>query len=52
MVPIAGAQIVSIPVPVSVFCKQPERALKFAGFIAGPEGKEVFARHGYTIEKP
>jgi len=51
-VPIAGAQTVSIPVAVSVFSKQPERALRFAEFIAGPEGKEVFARHGYTVEKP
>lgn len=50
--PIAGAQVVSVPVAVSVFSKQPERALKFAEFIAGPEGKEVFARHGYTVEKP
>lgn len=50
--PIAGAPTVSVPVAVSVFSKQPERALKFAEFIAGPEGREVFARHGYTVEKP
>ncbi len=51
-VPIAGAPRVSVPVAVVPFTQQRELALQFAAFIAGPEGRKVFACHGYTIAEP
>jgi molybdate transport system substrate-binding protein len=49
---IAGAQPVSVPVAVLPFAKHRELAMRFAAFISGPEGREVFARHGYTTDQP
>jgi molybdate transport system substrate-binding protein len=51
-VPLAGAASVTVPVGVVSFSKHKEAAQQFADFISGPKGREVFARHGYTIDKP
>jgi len=51
-IPIVGVKMVSVPVAVVPFTKHRELALQFAAFISGPEGRKVFARHGYTIDQP
>lgn len=51
-VPIEGTQRVSVPVAVVHFTQQREAAVQFAAFISGPEGRQAFARHGYTIDQP
>jgi len=52
VVEFAGAASVNIPVSVVSFSKQKELAQRFVDFIAWPKGREVFARNGYTVDKP
>ena len=52
VVPLAGAAAVTVPAGVVSFSKQKELAQRFADYLAGPKGREVFARHGYTVDKP
>ncbi|RMG95698.1 MAG: molybdate ABC transporter substrate-binding protein [Candidatus Dadabacteria bacterium] len=42
-----------IPAAASVFARDREAALAFLGFLTGPEGREIFRRHGYltTLEE-
>jgi molybdate transport system substrate-binding protein len=49
-VPIEGDRAITIPVAVVAFSKQKERAQRFADYLAGPQGRAVFARHGYIID--
>jgi len=51
-VPLAGAAAVNVPASVVSFSKQKEAAQRFADWLAGPKGREVFIRHGYTVDKP
>lgn len=51
-IPFEGAGTVNIPVAVVTFSKQKEAAQRFADWLAGPKGREVFSRHGYTVDKP
>jgi ABC-type molybdate transport system substrate-binding protein len=51
-VPIAGAQTVSVPVAVVPFTRHRDLALQFAAFVSGPEGRKIFAKHGYTVAQP
>ena len=52
VVPLAGAKAVTVPVAVVSFSKQKERAQRFADYLAGPQGRAVFARHGYIVDQP
>ncbi len=36
-----------IPAAVSTFTREPEAARAFLAFLAGPEGRAIFRRHGY-----
>jgi molybdate transport system substrate-binding protein len=38
-----------IPVAISKFTKNKEAAQKFIDFLAGPEGRRIFARHKYFV---
>jgi len=40
-------QIKTIPVLVLKSSENPELAQKFADFVAGPEGKAIYAKHGF-----
>lgn len=51
-VPLVGVADVTVPVGVVAFSKQKESAQRFADYLAGPKGREVFVRHGYTVDKP
>jgi molybdate transport system substrate-binding protein len=51
-VPLEGAAAVTVPAGVVSFSKQKDLAQRFADYLAGPQGREVFARHGYTVEQP
>lgn len=51
-VPFEGARVIAEPVAVISFSKQKEQAQRFAEWLAGPKGREVFTRHGYTVDKP
>ncbi len=51
-VPLSGAASVIVPAGVVSFSKHKVQAQQFADFISGPKGREVFARHGYTIDTP
>lgn len=51
-VPIEGATAITIPVAVVSFSKQKDVAQRFVDYLAGPKGRAVFARHGYTVDKP
>jgi molybdate transport system substrate-binding protein len=51
-VPLPGVRSVTVPVAVVTFSKQKELAQQFADFVSGPKGREIFVRHGYTLDKP
>jgi molybdate transport system substrate-binding protein len=40
----------NIPASVITWSKQPEQARAFIQFLASPESKDVFSRHGYTVK--
>ena len=50
IVPIAGAERVSIPAAVVAYSRQKETARRFVEYVSGAEGRKVFAEHGYTTE--
>ena len=43
------ARIGYIPVAISKFTKRKEAAKRFIDFLAGPEGRKIFARHQYFV---
>jgi molybdate transport system substrate-binding protein len=51
-IPFAGATAVNVPAAVVTFSKHKVEAQRFADYLAGPKGREVFTRHGYTVDKP
>jgi molybdate transport system substrate-binding protein len=51
-VPFEGAKVIAEPVAVLSSSKQKDQAQRFADWLAGPKGREVFVRHGYTVDKP
>lgn len=55
VVPLPKEQVVksaNIPVAMSVYVKDKALAQDFITYITGPEGKRVFAKHGYLVEDP
>ena len=53
VVPLPAEQVVktaNIPVALSVYVKDKALAQDFITYITGPEGKRVFAKHGYLVE--
>jgi molybdate transport system substrate-binding protein len=42
----------NIPAAVSAFSRQRQAAERFIGFLTSPEGKAIFAKHGYSVEPP
>ena len=51
-VPLTGAASVTVPAGVVTFSKQKVLAQRLADYLAGPTGREVFRRHGYTVDPP
>jgi len=51
-VPFEGATVIEQPAAVIAFSKQKEQARRFIDYLTGTQGREVFARHGYTVDKP
>jgi molybdate transport system substrate-binding protein len=51
-IPFEGATPIEQPAAVVAFSKQKEAAQRFLDYLAGPQGRAVFARHGYTVDKP
>ncbi len=49
---IEGGAAVNIPAAVIVYSKRPQEAQRLVDFLAGPQGKEIFRKHGYTIDNP
>ena len=48
-----GENVVStVAVSILTCSERPELAEKFVRFVASPEGREVFRRHHYTVERP
>lgn len=54
IVPIAPEhlRVRNIPIAVSVYAEQREAAQEFIDFITSQEGKDIFARHGYSVTPP
>jgi molybdate transport system substrate-binding protein len=50
-VPAAEGPKISYPVAVLRSSKQPDRARKFAEYLAGPMGRSVFEKFGFTLAK-
>jgi molybdate transport system substrate-binding protein len=42
----------NIPAAQSAYTRQPELAQKFIDFLTSPQGREIFQRHGYALQKP
>ncbi|MFB3883199.1 MAG: molybdate ABC transporter substrate-binding protein [Armatimonadota bacterium] len=42
----------NIPAAVSAFSRQKKEAAEFIGFLTSPQGKAIFAKHGYSVEPP
>jgi len=51
-IPLEQNQIATIAVGILKSSENPELAAKLVDFLTSPEGKEIFARHRYTVEKP
>ncbi|NOY81643.1 MAG: molybdate ABC transporter substrate-binding protein [Kiritimatiellaeota bacterium] len=49
---IEGGTPVNIPAAVIVYSKRPQEAQRLVDFLAGPQGKDIFRKHGYTIDNP
>jgi len=45
-------EVLTVPVGVLRFTKNRELAQSFMQLVSGEEGKQVFARHGYTVSLP
>jgi molybdate transport system substrate-binding protein len=54
MIPIGEEylEVVTVPVGVLKFSENPELAEAFMEFVSGPKGREVFVKHGYSVEQP
>jgi len=46
-IPVSDNVVLIVPIGVTTFTKNSERAQKFADFVASDEGKAIFARHGF-----
>lgn len=42
----------NIPAAVSVYSKHPEAAKHFIAFLASDEGREIYVKHGYSVQPP
>ena len=50
-IPAAGGPKISYPVAVLKSSKEPERAKKFAEYLAGPKARAIFAKFGFIVTK-